>query len=392
MQRVSVVPKAAQRLKRGHPWVYRTELVKAPRGLEPGAVVEIIDSQAQVVGQAFWATTSPIALRLATRAAATVQRLDEVWLEERLRAALAMRAPLKERDAFRAVHGEADGLPGVFVDKYADTLTLQTLAEWADVWRPRLARLLVKVLGARLVVSRDDGSGRDFEGLPRSRGVLLGEGPTSVTYHEGQSVLTVDLLADAKTGGFLDQLDNHVRAGELCPVGAEVLDTFSYHGGFALALAGKAKHVKAVELDEAASQRIRANAEANGRSNVEVLNGNAFDVLRAEAERGPTYDVVVVDPPGLAKREQGMEAARRAYHELNVRAFKLLKPGGLLVSCSCSGKVSRDAFDEMLRDAAGDARRQVQVLERRGAGLDHPGLMALPETEYLKAWFVRALS
>jgi 23S rRNA (cytosine1962-C5)-methyltransferase len=219
--------------------------------------------------------------------------------------------------------------------------------------------------------------------------VLRGEGPTTVRYHEGPTRFELDLLEDAKTGSFLDQVDNHLRAAELGR--GEALDTFSYHGGFALALARSCASVLAVEQDERAAERARANAAANAAGNVTVQTGNAFDVLRGFADAGRQFDVVVLDPPGLAKRKEGLSAARRAYHELNLRAFKLLRPEGLLVSCSCSGKLGRQAFEELVLGAAADARRQVQILERRGPGIDHPPLAGLPETEYLKAWFLRAL-
>jgi 23S rRNA (cytosine1962-C5)-methyltransferase len=238
------------------------------------------------------------------------------------------------------------------------------------------------------VVCRDDASGRDWEGLGREKRVLFGA-ETKVSYHEGENRLEIDLLEDAKTGSFLDQVDNHVRAGELGR--GDALDTFSYHGGFALALSRSCTSVIAIEQDEGAVLRARANVERNGRKNVTVEHANAFDVLRKYQEEGRQFDTVVVDPPGLAKRKEGLEAARRAYHELNLRALKLLKPDGLLVSCSCSGKVTREIFEQILIGAAADAKRQIAVLERRGAGIDHPPLAALPQTEYLKAWFLRVL-
>jgi len=210
-----------------------------------------------------------------------------------------------------------------------------------------------------------------------------------VAYHEGAHRFEIDLLRDSKTGSFLDQIDNHLLAGRLGR--GEALDTFSYHGGFALALSTGCSSVLAVEQDAVAAERARANAKANGRQNVVVETGNAFDVLRRLAEEGRQFDTVIIDPPGLAKRKEGLATARRAYHELNLRAFKLVRPEGLLVSCSCSGKLSRSAFEELLLGAAGDAKRQVQVLERRGAGIDHPVLASLPDTEYLKAWFMRVL-
>lgn len=387
---VTVSANAAKSLRAGFPWCYRTEVVGwPPHALEPGQLVDLVDPQKNPIGQAFSASKSPLALRLVSRKFGKDERVDDAFFRARLEAAWRRRDSLMKRDAFRVVHGESDALPGLFIDRYGDALTLQTLSEGADVRKARLAQLAAEVTGLRTVVCRDDASGRDWEGLGREKKVLLGDGPTKVGYHEGENRLEIDLLADAKTGSFLDQVDNHVRAGELGR--GEALDTFSYHGGFALALATRCSSVIAVEQDEGAVLRARANVEANGRKNVTVEHANAFDVLRRFADEGRRFDTVVIDPPGLAKRKEGLQAARRAYHELNLRALKLLKPDGLLVSCSCSGKLSRASFEELLTSAAADAKRQVQILERRGAGIDHPPLAALPETEYLKAWFLRVL-
>lgn len=386
---VTVTPTGAKGLRRGNPWCYRTEVASWPSGLEPGEIVDVVDPQRNPVGQAFSASKSPLALRLLTRKPSGEETIDAGFFARRFAAAYERRASLHHRDAYRLVHGEADLLPGLFVDRYGDALTLQTLSEGADARKLEWAPMLAKLTGARVVVCRDDASGRDFEVLPREKRILLGEEPTVIGYHEGQTRFEIDLMRDSKTGSFLDQVDNHLRAGELAR--GDALDTFSYHGGFALSLAGACDTVIAVEQDATAADKIRANAKTNGQANVEVMTANAFDVLRGFSDEGRRFDVVVIDPPGLAKRKEGLKAARRAYHELNLRALKLVKPEGLLVTCSCSGKVSRAVFEEIVLDAAADAKRQVQILERRGAGVDHPALGALPETEYLKAWFLRVL-
>lgn len=387
---VTVSPKGAQGLRRLSPWAWRTELEgQDPETLPPGALVQVVDRQNNPIGQALLASRSPLALRLLTRRSAGQEPVDAAFFRRRLEAAIARRAPLRGRDGLRLVHGESDQLPGLFVDRYGDGLVLQTLSEGMDVRKEALARELQALTGARIVVARDDASGRDFEGLPREKRVLAGGGSTVCGYHEGEHRFEVDLLGDMKTGAFLDQVDNHLRAGQLAQ--GRGLDLFSYHGGFALAIAGRCSEVLAVEQDERAAGRIGANAAANGRTNVSVRHGNAFDVLR-ELERGETrFDTVVLDPPGLAKRKEGLKTALRAYHELNLRAFKVAAPEALVVSCSCSGKLGREAFEAMVLSAAADAKRHVQVLERRGAGLDHPVLATLPESEYLKALFLRVL-
>ncbi len=389
---VRVSPKGAKLLRRASPWCYRTEVVEAPEALPEGSVVRVVDVQGNPIGQAFHARTSPLALRLLTRKGASEEPVDAAFFERRLAASLARRAVLGPRDGVRLVHGEADLLPGLFVDRYGAGLTLQTLSEGMDARKEALAQVLLQLTraqGVTHVVCRDDSSGRDFEGLPREVRLLAGEPPARFTYHEGPNRFEVDLLGDMKTGAFLDQVDNHLRAGELAH--GEALDLFSYHGGFALALARRCSSVLAVEQDAKAAERIAYNARENGLGNVQVEHGNAFDVLRNFSQGERRFDTVVLDPPGLAKRREGVGTALRAYHELNLRAFKCVRPDGLLVTCSCSGKVSREAFEDMVLSAAADARRSVQILERRGAGLDHPVLGGLHESEYLKALYLRVL-
>ncbi|QSQ17342.1 class I SAM-dependent rRNA methyltransferase [Myxococcus landrumensis] len=382
-------PKGAKSLRQGNPWLYRTELAAPPDVKGSGAVVLVVDSQGNPIGQALYARRSPLALRLLTRKGPAEEPINDAFFRRRLEAALARRAMLSHRDGLRLVHGEADQLPGLFVDRYGSGLTLQTLSEGMDARKESLAKMLVELTGATHVVCRDDASGRDFEGLTRESRLLHGQGEARFTYHEGENRFDVDLLGDMKTGAFLDQVDNHLRAGELAR--GEALDLFSYHGGFALALSRHCTSVVAVEQDEKAAARAQENARVNGRDNVRVEHANAFDVLRRFDTEGQRFDTIVLDPPGLAKRREGLATALRAYHELNLRAFRCLKPNGLLVTCSCSGKLDRAGFEEMVLAAAMDAKRPVQILERRGAGLDHPVLGGLLETEYLKALYVRAL-
>jgi 23S rRNA (cytosine1962-C5)-methyltransferase len=355
----------------------------------PGAVVTVVDPGGNPVGQAFYAQRSPLALRLLTRASPEVERIDDTFFRKRLEGALRRRAWLRPRDALRLVHGESDLLPGLVVDQYRSSLVLQSLSEGMDAREGLLSALLVELTGASRVVARDDGSGRDFEGLPREVRSLHGAGEAVVDFREGENSFRVDLLHDMKTGSFLDQAENHLRAGQLG--GGRALDCFSYHGGFALALSPRCEEVLAVEQDVTAAERIRENVERNGRHNLRVETANAFDVLHAFDREGERFDTVVLDPPGLAKRAKGQGTALRAYRELNVRALRLLRPEGLLVTCSCSGKVSAGAFEEMLLGAAEDVRRPIQIVERRGPSPDHPALGGLPETEYLKVFFVRAL-
>jgi 23S rRNA (cytosine1962-C5)-methyltransferase len=242
-----------------------------------------------------------------------------------------------------------------------------------------------------VVVAREDGSTRDFEGLPRLRAIAAGEGPTRVVYRLGANELEADLLEDGKTGGFLDQADNHAAVAALAPRGARCLDAFTYHGGFALALARRGGAVLATDEDERAVARASANAARNELANLEVRRANAFDLLRSLESDGLRFDVVVIDPPALAKRKSDAGAADRAYKELVLRGLRITSPGGLTVACSCSGRVSRAHWDEIVAEAAADAGRSVQVVARLGAGRDHPPLVGVPETDHLKCWILRVL-
>jgi 23S rRNA (cytosine1962-C5)-methyltransferase len=382
---VTVTQKGAARARAGHPWIFRANVLGKP-DLAGGAEVRIADARGNFIARGFWAEKSPIALRVLSRADAP---LEGELLKARLQRALERRrAMFPQADAFRLAHGEADLLPGYFVDLYGGVAAVQHLAEWAEARRAELAGLVAELTGARAVVARDDGSARDFEGLPRRAELLLGRAPAIATYHEGAVELTVDLLEDRKTGGYLDQAENHLRAGELAR--GEALDAFCYHGGFALQLASKAEHVIAIDQDPAAVKRTAENAARNGLRNVEVRAANATEALRAFDKENRKFDTVVLDPPAFAKRKEGLQGALRAYREINYRAVRLLKPGGLLVTCSCSGKVTPDLFGEVVAWAAQEAKKPLQLLERRGAGRDHPPLIGVPETDYLKAWFLLA--
>ena len=382
---VTVSQKGASRARAGHPWIFRGDVAQAPSDLISGAEVRIADARGNFIARGFWAVKSPIALRVLSRVDSA---LDEELLAARLRRAFERRKGMfPQADAFRMVHGEADLLPGYFADLYGGIAAVQHLSEWAEARREELARMVVEITAAKAVVARDDGSARDFEQLPRRAEPLFGK-EFRAQYHEGDVSLEVDLLADHKTGGYLDQRENHLRAGELARGNA--LDAFCYHGGFALQLARKAAHVLAIDQDASAVQRTRANAEKNGLGNVEARAQNAVEALRALDQEGRKFDTVVLDPPAFAKRKEGLEGALRAYREINYRAVRLLAPGGLLVTCSCSGRVTHELFGEVVAWAAQEAKRPLQLLERRGAGRDHPPLVGVPETEYLKAFFLLA--
>ena len=386
---VTVTARGAARLRAGHPWVYAEDV---GRHDARGDVVRVVDGRGAALGTALWAPGARLPLRLVSRDEVT---FDAALIEARVRAADELRRRILDgADAYRMVHAEADGLPGLVVDRYGDVCVLQTAARAMDAREPEIAEVVARVCGARLVVARDDSSARDFEGLPRRRAVVRGAGDTRVRYHDAGSEFEVDVMTDGKTGGFLDQVENHARAAEYVPRDAEALDAFAYHGGFALALArGGARAVLALDEAPPAVERARANAARNHLDGVvTVEQANAFDRLRALESEGRMFDVVVIDPPALAKRKSAFGAAERAYKELNLRALRLTRAGGIVVTCSCSGKLSPERFGAIVEDAARDAGRPVQLLERRGAGRDHPPLLGVPETEYLKCWILRVLA
>jgi 23S rRNA (cytosine1962-C5)-methyltransferase len=388
---VSITRRGAERLAGGHLWIYRSDVERAPAELAAGEVVAVVDGRRRFLAKAFWSARSQIALRVVTR---DEEPVDEAFLAARIAGALELRrrafgAPGGAGDppAMRVVHGEADLLPGLVADRYGEVAVVQTLIPATDRRKELLADLLASALGLRAVVERNDVRVRELEGLPQVKGMLRGVDPGPVEYREGAARMRLDLLGGQKTGAFLDQRENRLRAGEYAR--GRCLDCFSYAGGFALQLARGAERVTAVELQALAVRQARENAELSGAANLEVVEQNAFDFLRDEAEKEPAYDLVVLDPPAFAKNKASVPAARRGYKEVNLRAMHVLKPGGILISCSCSYHVPEAMLEEILLDAARDAGRPAQVLERRGAARDHPVLLGVPETRYLKCFVVR---
>ncbi len=383
---VQVSHRGAKRLRAGIPWVFRADIERVPEA-PAGAVVRVVDVRNNFVAVCLWAQSSPIALRL-------LSRKDEVvtsdTFRDRLTKALERRRLLyPETDGFRVVHGESDLLPGLFVDRYADAVTIQTISEGMDLRQAEIIGWLDELLSPRLIAVRNDGSARDFEGLPRQSALAKGQAPARVHYREGENLFEIDLMEDLKTGSFLDQRDNHLRAAHYAR--GRGLDCFTYHGGFALSLARRCSSVLAVDQLLEAAQRTEENALRNGLKNLEARAVNAFDLLRQLEQEGRRFETIVLDPPAFAKRKEGLPAAQRAYKDLNLRALRLLERDGILITCSCSGKMTSELFGQMLQSAIEDAKRPVQILERRGAGADHPTLAGLPESEYLKCWILRAL-
>jgi 23S rRNA (cytosine1962-C5)-methyltransferase len=385
--RVRITRRGADRLQGGHLWIYRADVEAAPPALEAGDVVALVDGRGRFLAKAFWSARSKIALRVVTR---DEEPVDEAFFAARLAAAIDLRERAFGAERFvRLVHGEADLVPGLVVDRYGDAAVLQTLVPATDRRKALLADLVANALSLRSVVERNDVRVRELEGLAQTKGVLRGEEPGPVEYREGEVRMRIDLLAGQKTGAFLDQRENHLRAGEYAR--GRCLDCFSYAGGFALQLARRAERVTAVELQAGAVALLRENALLNRAGNVEVVEANAFDYLRDRSEEEPAFDLVVLDPPAFAKSKDALPAARRGYKEVNLRALQILRPGGVLVTSSCSYHLPEEALEALVLDAANDAGRRVQVLERRGAGRDHPVLLGVPETRYLKCLVLRVV-
>jgi 23S rRNA (cytosine1962-C5)-methyltransferase len=383
---VTLTPRGASRWAAGHPWIYRGD-VRLPDGIASGDIAVVQDERGRFLGQACVSLASKIVLRRISRAD---QPVDAAFVRERIAAAARLRRSLCPGDnAFRVIHGDGDGLPGLVVDRYADWLSVQFLIPAMDRRRDLLVPLLAEELGCKGIMNRSDGSVRGLEGLPAEKGLLWGAVPDPVVIREGQLELAVSLAHGQKTGSFLDQRENHIVAGRYAR--GQVLDCFSYIGGFALQMARRADRVTAVDSSAPACEQIRANAARNGIGNVDVVNASAFDFLRAEVDAGRRYDTIVLDPPAFAKSRDATAAGLRGYKEINRRAFQLLNPGGCLITSSCSHHVDEDAFEAMLQSAAADARREAQIIEKRGAGRDHPVLLALRETRYLKCYILRLL-
>ena len=386
MASVTITKRGEQRLRNGHPWIYKSDVVAADAA--GGDLVAVLDHRGQQAGHALYSDRSEIALRMFSRAAAPPDL--SLW-RERLRQACDFRTSLGlDATACRLVHGEADLLPGLVVDRYGDYLVVQALAQTTDRMLPEITALLVDLLAPAGILARNDPKVRLLEGLEQRVEVLHGTVPETIEVREGAVVYDVDPYHGQKTGLFLDQRENRIAAARYAH--GRVLDAFSYNGGFALTVSPVSREVVAVDISETAVERIRANARRNGITNVEARAMNVFDELRELERRGERFDTIVLDPPAFAKNRAAVPKALSGYKEINLRALKLLPPGGFLVTCSCSYNVSEAAFAEVIAAAAIDARADVTVVEKRMQGRDHPVLMTVPETFYLKCFVLRKLA
>jgi 23S rRNA (cytosine1962-C5)-methyltransferase len=383
---VVVNKKGEARVLRGHPWVFRTDVVRA-QGITPGAVVGVEGPRGRHLGFAFYSSRSEIRLRMIDRG----ESLPDSFLHDRVEAAVRWRESVAAgAAACRLVHGEGDRLPSLIVDRYGDHLVVQTLSQGTEARKDELVRILVDLLHPVGILERNDPKVRALEGLDQRVGLLHGTVPDRVEVAEGDVTFEADLWRGQKTGLFLDQRENHLMSRAYAR--GRVLDGFSYHGGFALHAARAASDVLAVDASADAVARIARNAERNGLTNVAAREANVFDLLRELHDRGDRFDTVILDPPAFAKSKDAVEKAVRGYKEINLRALKLLEPGGFLVTCSCSYHVHEADFEEILAAAAADAGATVTVVEKRRQGRDHPVVLGVPETYYLKCFVLRKLA
>jgi 23S rRNA (cytosine1962-C5)-methyltransferase len=384
---MTVSSRAAARLRAGHLWVYRSDLASG-NDAPPGALVHVRDERGHKLGSALYSSASQIAIRLISPDEISENALTGL-VAERIDSAVTLRKRATQNtDSCRVIFSEADLLPGLIVDKYNDVLSMQVLTQAFD--RPDLRTAVLDVLGRRFseasILERVESRIRELEQMPTRESQLLRGERFSTIFSMNGVRFHYDGLGGQKTGAFLDQRENYAAAVRWAH--GEALDCFTYQGGFALHLARVCERVTAIDISrpalEVAEQNEALNKPEHCCCEIEWIEANAFDLLRDYADAGRRYDTVVLDPPAFAKTKRVVTTALKGYKELNLRALKMLRPGGTLVTCSCSFHVSETEFLEMLGSAAADTGRRVHILEKRGAALDHPVLLNVPETAYLK--------
>lgn len=388
MQRPSlrIQRRAADRLAAGHVWVYASD-VDRPENARPGDTVTVVDPRGVPLGTAHFSAASQIALRLFSH---QVEPLDEAFFRRRLTAAFAFRRKaVRDSDACRLVFSEADRLPGLIVDRYGDTLVLQTLTQGMDRAQPMIVSLLEELLSPNGIRERNDAPVRTKEQLSFRSGAVAGDPPAVVEVTMNGFRFGADLAAGQKTGVYLDQRENYVAAARWAH--GEALDCFTSTGGFAMHLSRVCDAVEAVDAGAGALAAAARNAEANGIGNIRFVEADVFDLLTAHQAAGRRFQTIVLDPPAFAKTRGSVEGAERGYKEINRRALQLLDPGGILVTCSCSHHMSETMLLDAVMAAARDSRRALRLLERRAQASDHPILPAIPETYYLKCLIVEVL-
>jgi len=384
MASVVVSARGEQRVRAGHPWIYRADVVDVSAA--GGEIVEVIGPRHRRIGSALFSDRSQISIRMLSLGDDAIA--DEGLLRARIERAVRFRESLGlDATAYRLVHGEADLLPSLVVDRYDDYLAIQALSQGMDRLLPAITSMLVDLLRPKGILARNDPKVRALEGLPQSIDLLHGDVPDSIVVREGPVEFDVDLRKGQKTGLFLDQRENREAAARYAR--GRLLDCFSYNGGFALRLARTCPQAEALDISADAVERIRANAVRNGVPHLQAREVNVFDELRRLERAGDRYDTIVLDPPAFAKNKASIPNAIAGYKEINLRAMRLLHPGGYLITCSCSYNVNEEMFAAVIHEASVDSHIPVAIVEKRTQGRDHPVLVGVPETYYLKCFILR---
>jgi 23S rRNA (cytosine1962-C5)-methyltransferase len=384
---VTISRRGVERVEDGHLWIYRSDILDASEA-KGGGCVRVGDERGRFIAQALYSSRSEIAVRVLTTN--QNERIDRDWWSARLRDSIARRAGLdKQTNAYRLVYSEGDMLPSLIVDKYGDCLVMQTLSQGTEHLKLMFIEILLAELKPRAIIERNDVRVREFEGLAMRKSVLYGTPPEEipVVQHGVRSIVAP--LGGQKTGAFLDQRENHAAAERFAR--GRALDCFTFNGAFATHIARHCESVIGIDVSIEALAMARRNAELNGARNIEFREANVFDALREYDDANERFDTIILDPPAFAKNRASLEAAIRGYKEINLRALKMLNKGGILITCTCSYHMHEDLFYSLLADAAADARRRVQIVEKRIQSSDHPVLVGVPETLYLKCAVLRVI-
>ena len=376
------------RVRGGHPWIYASEIESVEGAFENGDIVDVQDFRGKFIGRGFYNPLSQISLRILTR---NDEPCDRAFFAKRIQDAWDYRKLLCDPDSCRLIYSESDFLPGLVVDKYADVLVLQSLSLGMERIKDMIADLLMEIVAPRGIWERSDVPVRRLEGMEQTTGLLRGEVPDLVDMKENGIIFGVDVKNGQKTGFFLDQKENRAAIAPLCR-GARVLDCFCHNGSFSLHAARYgAKSVLGVDISEEALEVARENARKNGLDNVRFEAHNCFDLLRELTDAGEKFDLVILDPPAFTKNKAALQSALRGYKEINLRGLKLVRPGGFMVTCSCSQHVLTEMFQNMVNEAARDAKKRIRLVEYRTQALDHPILPQSIETKYLKTMILQVM-